>query len=134
MEPYDSNFKMKPPLRSRCDVNAVAERECQRSDRRDRDGSRAASRLAKKCRSSRNARSGFWVSKRRWASSLEHLVHPGKIGVMRLVELFTTGPARILGMPRGTLAPAQWRRRHDLLDGSRVDLRREQVVLEEPQW
>jgi dihydroorotase len=36
--------------------------------------------------------------------TLEQLVHPGKIGVVRLVELFTTGPARILGLDRGTLA------------------------------
>jgi len=36
-------------------------------------------------------------------------VHPGKIGIDRLVELFTMGPARILGIDRGTLtqgAPA----------------------------
>jgi len=37
-------------------------------------------------------------------TSLEELVHPGKIGFKRLVELFTTGPARILGIARGTLA------------------------------
>ena len=36
--------------------------------------------------------------------SFEHLLHPKKIGLMRLVELFTTGPARILGIARGTLA------------------------------
>ena len=37
--------------------------------------------------------------------SFEHLLHPNKIGLKRLVELFTTGPARILNIPRGTLAP-----------------------------
>ncbi len=36
--------------------------------------------------------------------SFEHLLHPKKIGLKRLVGLFTTGPARILGIPRGTLA------------------------------
>jgi dihydroorotase len=36
--------------------------------------------------------------------SFEHLLHPKKIGLKRLIELFTTGPARILGIPRGTLA------------------------------
>ena len=36
--------------------------------------------------------------------ALEQLVHPGKIGIGRLVELFTMGPARILGIDRGTLA------------------------------
>src|SRR5258708_5609559 len=36
--------------------------------------------------------------------ALEQLVHSGKIGLVRLVELFTAGPARILGLSRGTLA------------------------------
>jgi len=29
--------------------------------------------------------------------ALEQLVHSGKISLMRMVELFTTGPARVLG-------------------------------------
>jgi len=35
--------------------------------------------------------------------ALETLVHTGKIGLPRLVELFTANPARILGINRGTL-------------------------------
>jgi dihydroorotase len=35
--------------------------------------------------------------------ALEKLFHPGKIDLTRLVELFTTGPARILRLGRGTL-------------------------------
>ena len=31
-------------------------------------------------------------------------MHPGKISVKRMVELFTTNPARIMNLPRGTLA------------------------------
>jgi dihydroorotase len=34
------------------------------------------------------------------ALALEQLVHSGRISLMRLVELFTTGPARVLGMER----------------------------------
>src|SRR5260221_11267282 len=34
------------------------------------------------------------------ALTLEKLVHTGKISLMRMVELFTTGPARILGKER----------------------------------
>jgi dihydroorotase len=34
------------------------------------------------------------------ALGLEQLVHTGRIKLMRLVELFTTGPARVLGMER----------------------------------
>ena len=32
-------------------------------------------------------------------------MHPGKIGLMRLVELFTAGPGKILGLDRGALRP-----------------------------
>jgi dihydroorotase len=32
-------------------------------------------------------------------------VHPGKISVGRMVEMFTAAPARILGLNRGTLRP-----------------------------
>jgi dihydroorotase len=34
------------------------------------------------------------------ALALEQLVQTGKITLMRMVELFTTGPARVLGMDR----------------------------------
>jgi dihydroorotase len=34
------------------------------------------------------------------ALGLAELVHTGKLSLMRLVELFTTGPARVLGMER----------------------------------
>src|SRR5205823_6556855 len=36
---------------------------------------------------------------------VEQLVHPGKITLMRLVELFTTGPETVMRLGRGTLAP-----------------------------
>jgi len=32
--------------------------------------------------------------------ALQQLVHPGRISLMRMVELFTTGPARVLGKQR----------------------------------
>ena len=34
------------------------------------------------------------------ALGLSELVHAGKISLMRLVELFTSGPARVLGIER----------------------------------
>src|SRR5262249_60138058 len=34
------------------------------------------------------------------ALTLEQLVHAGKISLMRMVELFTSGPAKVLGMER----------------------------------
>jgi dihydroorotase len=36
--------------------------------------------------------------------ALERLVHTGKITLMRMVELFTSAPARILNLDRGRLA------------------------------
>ena len=36
---------------------------------------------------------------------LDRLVRPGVITLSRLIELLSTGPARILGLPGGTLAP-----------------------------
>lgn len=40
------------------------------------------------------------------ALSLEQLFHSGRLSLMRMVELFTTGPARVLGIER-KLAPGQ---------------------------
>jgi dihydroorotase len=37
--------------------------------------------------------------------SLAELVHKNRIPVSRLIELFTTGPANILRLDRGTLKP-----------------------------
>ena len=37
--------------------------------------------------------------------ALEMLVHPGRITLNRMVELFTTGPESVLRLGRGTLAP-----------------------------
>src|SRR6202041_663216 len=38
--------------------------------------------------------------------ALEQLVHTGRVPLMRMVELFTSGPARVLGLER-TIAPGQ---------------------------
>ncbi len=54
------------------------------------------------------------------ALALEELVHPGRISLARLVELFTTGPESVLRLGRGTLARGRARRRHHLQHGSRA--------------
>ena len=36
-------------------------------------------------------------------TDFERLVHPGRVSLRRMVELFTTGPARVLNLDRGTL-------------------------------
>ena len=38
------------------------------------------------------------------ALTLEELVHPGKIPLSRMVELFTMGPEAVMRLGRGTLA------------------------------
>jgi len=104
IEPYDSNFKMKPPLRSRCDVGAVAAGvisgaiDAIATDHAPHPGSEKMQEFEK-------CPFGIIGLETALAVTLEQLVYPGKINLMRLVELFTTGPARILGLQRGTLAP-----------------------------
>ena len=103
MKPYDSNYKMKPPLRGSCDVAAVLEGivngaiDAIATDHAPHPGS-------EKMQEFESCPFGILGLETAIGMSLEQLVHPGKISIGRLVELFTTGPARILGLDRGTLA------------------------------
>ncbi len=103
MKPYDSNYKMKPPLRGSCDVAAVLEGivngaiDAIATDHAPHPGS-------EKMQEFESCPFGILGLETAIGISLEQLVHPGKIGVVKMVELFTTGPARILGIDRGTLA------------------------------
>ena len=104
MPPYDSNYKMKPPLRSSSDVDAVVEGvvsgaiDAIATDHAPHPGSEKMQEFEK-------CPFGIIGLETALGIALERLVHSGKIAVARLVELFTTGPARILGLDRGTLAP-----------------------------
>ena len=104
MKPYDSNYKMKPPLRGSCDVTVVLEGivngaiDAIATDHAPHPGS-------EKMQEFESCPFGILGLETAIGVSLEQLVHPGKIGISRLVELFTTGPARILGIDRGTLSP-----------------------------
>jgi dihydroorotase len=103
MAPYDSNFKMKPPLRSRCDVGAVVSGvvsgaiDAIATDHAPHPGSEKMQEFEK-------CPFGILGLETALGIALENLLHPGKVDLMRVVELFTTGPARILGIGRGTLA------------------------------
>ena len=68
------------------------------------------------------------------ALALEELVHPGRITLSRMVELFTTGPESVMRLGRGTLAPGAAGRRDGVQHRSGMDLRREPVVLRQPQF
>jgi len=104
MLPYDSNYKMKPPLRSHGDVRAVIEGvvngavDAIATDHAPHPGSEKMQEFEK-------CPFGILGLETALGVAFEHLLHPKKIELRRLIELFTTGPARILGIPRGTLAP-----------------------------
>jgi dihydroorotase len=104
MIPYDSNYKMKPPLRSTSDVNAVVEGivngaiDAIATDHAPHAGSEKMQEFEK-------CPFGIIGLETALGIALECLVHSGKISLARLVELFTLNPARIAGLQRGTLAP-----------------------------
>jgi dihydroorotase len=100
---YDSNFKMKPPLRSSRDVSAVVEGivsgaiDAIATDHAPHSGS-------DKMREFEKCPFGIIGLETALALALERLIHDPKISLTRLVELFTVRPAKILGIDRGTLA------------------------------
>ena len=96
---YDSRFKMNPPLASREDREALIAGLA--------DGAvdviatdHAPHEPALKDVEFDRAPFGILGFETAIALTLEQLVHTGKISLMRMVELFTTGPARILGKER----------------------------------
>src|ERR1700674_631321 len=103
MPPYDSNYKMKPPLRSGCDVSSVVQGvvsgaiDAIATDHAPHPGS-------EKMQEFEQCPFGILGLETALGVALEALVHTGKIDLPRLVELFTANPARILGINRGTLA------------------------------
>jgi dihydroorotase len=100
---YDSNYKMKPPLRCEIDVDAVIEGvvsgaiDVIATDHAPHAGN-------DKMQEFERCPFGITGLETAIGLSLEALVHTGKIPLMRLVELFTTGPARVLSLAAGTLA------------------------------
>ena len=104
LESYDSNYKMKPPLRCQHDVDAVIEGivsgvvDAIATDHAPHPGS-------EKMQEFERCPFGITGLETAIGLSLAELVHKDKITLMRFVELFTTGPANVLKLDRGTLAP-----------------------------
>ncbi|MGI8745085.1 MAG: dihydroorotase [Bryobacteraceae bacterium] len=105
---YDSNYKMKPPLRTDCDIAAITQGivsgavDAIATDHAPHPGSEKMQEFEK-------CPFGIIGLETALGLALEQLVHRGKIGLSRLVELFTSGPARVLRLDRGSLragAPA----------------------------
>jgi dihydroorotase len=96
---YDSRFKMNPPLASREDRDAlIAGLADGAVDAIASD--HAPHEPALKDVEFDRAPFGILGLETAIALSLEQLVHSKKIPLARMVELFTTGPARVLGMER----------------------------------
>lgn len=96
---YDTRYKMNPPLASRADRDALIEGLA--------DGSieaiatdHAPHHAASKDVEFDRAPFGITGFETALALALTELVHSKKLSLMRLVELFTTGPARVLGTER----------------------------------
>src|SRR3989440_3265312 len=96
---YDSRYKMNPPLASREDRDAlIAGLADGAVDAIATD--HAPHEPALKDVEFDHAPFGITGFETALALALDQLVHTGKISLMRMVELFTTGPASILGRER----------------------------------
>ena len=104
MLPYDSNYKMKPPLRSKEDVHAVVDGivsgaiDVLATDHAPHPGSEKMQEF-EKC--------PFGITGLETAIGLttDELVHTGRISLMKMIALYTTGPANVLQLKdRGALA------------------------------
>jgi dihydroorotase len=99
---YDTNTKMYPPLRSQCDVESLIDGIA--------DGTidaiatdHAPHHLDEKALDYDQAPPGIIGLETALSLALDRLVHSGKTTLMRLVELMSTNPARIIGLARGSL-------------------------------
>ncbi len=103
---YDTNTKMNPPLREEADRAALIEGL--------RDGSidviatdHAPHQADEKAVEFDRAPFGIVGLETAVSICLDRLVHAGVIGLPRLVELLSANPARVLGLPGGTIAEGE---------------------------
>ena len=101
---YDSNYKMKPPLRCKHDVQAAIEGvvsgaiDAIATDHAPHAGS-------EKMQEFERCPFGILGLETAIPVTLETFVHTGRLSMLQMVEKFTTAPSRILGLGRGTLTP-----------------------------
>ena len=100
---YDTNLKMNPPLRAAADRDAMLEGIV--------DGTvdviatdHAPHHADEKMVEFDRAPFGIVGLETAVPIVFDRLVHAGKIGLARMVELLSTNPARVMGLPGGTLA------------------------------
>jgi dihydroorotase len=102
---FSTNAKMKPPLRSEKDrealLNGLADRaavDCIASDHAPHHADEKDVQFSL-------APFGIVGLETTLSLCLDRLVRPGTLSLPRLIELLSTGPARVLGLPGGTLKP-----------------------------
>jgi dihydroorotase len=101
---YDSNFKMAPPLRTKRDVEACREAlldgtiDCVATDH-------APHALSDKEGEFAEAANGVVGLETAVPLLLDRLVRPGIVDLPTLVTRLSAGPARLLNLPGGSLAP-----------------------------
>ncbi len=99
---YDSNYKMKPPLRSHLDTEAATAGivdgvvDAIATDHAPHTGN-------VKMQEFERCPFGITGLETAIGLSLRQLVHTKKISLSHMVRLFTTGPAAVVGLDRGTL-------------------------------
>ena len=99
---YDANYKMKPPLRACCDVDAAVEGivdgtvDALATDHAPHPGSEKMQEFEK-------CPFGILGFETAVGLTFQKLVHPGKISLTKMIELYTSGPDRVLRLDRGTL-------------------------------
>jgi len=118
---YDTNAKMNPPLRTRADIEALL--------RAAADGTidaiatdHAPHHSDEKCVEFPLAPFGVIGLETAVPVCLDRLVRTERLSLTRLVELFTSGPARVLRLPAGTLRPGA------AADVTVLDLERETTI------
>lgn len=104
MPPYDGNYKMKPPLRDNCDVQAVIAGlangtiDAIATDHAPHPGD-------EKMQEFESCPFGILGLETAIGLSLRSLYHSGKVTLSHFISMFTVNPARILSLGRGTLTP-----------------------------
>ncbi|HEY7209021.1 MAG TPA: dihydroorotase [Bryobacteraceae bacterium] len=102
MPPYDSNYKMKPPLRESRDVAAITRGLCDGTiDAIATDHAPHAG--AEKMREFERCPFGILGFETAIGLALERLFHTDAANLTQIIRLFTQGPAQIVLPDRGTL-------------------------------
>ncbi len=104
MRPYDSNYKMKPPLRESRDVQAIVDGlvsgaiDAIATDHAPHPG-------AEKMQEFERCPFGIIGLETALSLALERLYQTGRMTLPDVVKLFTTKPAKVVSLERGTLQP-----------------------------